>query len=178
MKKETKKTKNNEKKPLKNYLILLLLFAIGIGITLYLCRWYKVIDQEKKQTPVIRGTLTNELYSNELDAYLVEYPSSVLYLCTSDSMKCRNFEKHFKKYINNNGLGEYIVYVNLTNTNQEEFVKSFNDKYSSKKKITTSYPALVVLNDGKISDIIQTKKDKKLTVKDTKEFIEENNIGE
>ena len=48
-----------------------------------------------------------------------------------------------------------ISYVNLTNANQEEFVNNFNNKYSAKKKITSSYPALVVLDNGKISDIIQ-----------------------
>ena len=177
MKKNNKKTNENNK-PLKNYIILLLLFAVGIGLTLYLCKWYKVIDEEKKSVPVIRGTITNELYPNEVDAYLVEYPSSVLYLCTSESPKCRSFEKHFKKYLESSQNSDYIVYVNLTNTNLDEFTNNFNDKYSSKKKISSSYPTLVVLNDGKISDIIQTKKDKKLTVKDAKEFLEENNIGE
>ena len=179
MKKKNKKNKEIEpKKTLKNYLILLIVFAVGIGLTLYLCKWYKVIDEEKKQTPVIRGTITNELYPGEVDTFLVEYPSTVLYLCTSDSTKCRNFEKHFKKYINSSELADYIVYVNLTGANQDEFVENFNNKYGAKKTITSSYPALVVLDNGKISDIIQTKKDKKITIKDTKEFLEENNIGE
>ena len=75
-------------------------------------------------------------------------------------------------------MSDYISYVNLTNANQEEFVNTFNNKYSAKKKITSSYPALVVLDNGKISDIIQTKKDKKVSVKEVKEFLEENNIGE
>ena len=178
MKKNSKKEKKETKKTLKNYIILLIIFAVGIGLTLYLCKWYKVIDEEKKQTPVIRGVLPNELYPEELDSYIIEYPTTVLYLCTSDSTRCRSFEKQFKKLIIQESMSDYISYVNLTNANQEEFVNTFNNKNSAKKKITSSYPALVVLDNGKISDIIQTKKDKKVSVKEVKEFLEENNIGE
>ena len=42
----------------KNYLILAVIFIVGIGITLYLCDCYRVYDEYQKQTPVIRGTLS------------------------------------------------------------------------------------------------------------------------
>ena len=49
------------KKKVKNYFILILIFVLGIGITLYLSRLYHVYDEYQKQTPVIRGVVS-ELY--------------------------------------------------------------------------------------------------------------------
>ena len=108
----------------KSCLIILLTFLIGIGVCFYLFTWYKVIDNNKKNTPIIRGTLT-EINDKELDNYLLENSNTVLYLCTSDSVRCRNYEKDFKKIINSKNLNDDIVYVNLTGVNQVKFVKQF-----------------------------------------------------
>ena len=59
------KTKK-EKNLVKNYFILAIIFLAGIGLTFYLCRWYKVYDDYKKQTPVIRGTLSQEIVYDDL----------------------------------------------------------------------------------------------------------------
>ena len=163
--------------PVKNYFILAFIFLIGIGLTLYFCKWYEVIDTEKKQTPVIRGIIP-EISSQELDNYVLENPTALLYLCTSDNMKCRNFEKDFKKYIIKNSMENYIVYVNLTNVNQVKFVKEFNNNYEFKTKLTPNYPALIYFNDGKIRDMIEGTSSNKLTRSKAKDFIEKNKIGD
>ena len=163
--------------PVKNYFILAFIFLIGIGLTMYFCKWYEVIDAEKKQTPVIRGIIP-EISSQELDNYVLENPTALLYLCTSDNMKCRNFEKDFKKYIIKNAMENYIVYVNLTNVNQVKFVKEFNNNYEFKTKLTPNYPALIYFNDGKISDMIEGTSSNKLTLSKAKDFIEKNKIGD
>ena len=157
--------------PVKNYFILAFIFLIGIGLTIYFCKWYEVIDTEKKQTPVIRGVIP-EISSQELDNYVLENPTTVLYLCTSDNMKCRNFEKDFKKYIIKESMENYIVYVNLTNINQVKFVKDFNNNYEYKTKLTPNYPALIYFNDGKISDMIEGTNSNKLTLSKAKDFLE------
>ena len=161
--------------PVKNYFILAFIFLIGIGLTIYFCKWYEVIDTEKKQTPVIRGVIP-EISSQELDNYVLENPTTVLYLCTSDNMKCRNFEKDFKKYIIKESMENYIVYVNLTNINQVKFVKDFNNNYEYKTKLTPNYPALIYFNDGKISDMIEGTNSNKLTLSKAKDFLEKNKI--
>lgn len=163
--------------PVKNYFILAFIFLIGIGLTMYFCKWYEVIDKEKKQTPVIRGVIP-EISSQELDNYVLENPTTVLYLCTSDNMKCRNFEKDFKKYIVKESMENYIVYVNLTNINQVNFVKSFNNKYEFKTKLTPNYPALIYFNDGRISDMIEGTSSNKLTISKAKDFFKKNKIGD
>ena len=163
--------------PVKNYFILAFIFLIGIGLTIYFCKWYEVIDTEKKQTPVIRGVIP-EISSQELDNFVLENPTTVLYLCTSDNMKCRNFEKDFKKYIIKESMENYIVYVNLTNINQVKFVKDFNNNYEYKTKLTPNYPALIYFNDGKISDMIEGTNSNKLTLSKAKDIIRKNKIGD
>ncbi len=166
-----------EKGSFKSYLILILVFAIGIGLCIYAFSWYKVIDNNKKNTPIIRGTLT-EISSKELDNYILENSNAIIYLCTSDSVRCRNYEKDFKKIIKSKMLQDDIVYVNLTGVNQVKFVKQFNQKYTYKSKLTTSYPAIIVFEDGQIVDLIEYSKKSILTSKKTIEFLEDNHVGE
>ena len=82
-----------EKKPIKNYVILVLLFLAVIALTVYLCECYKVYNEEQKKIPVIRGTLTSEITEVDVEPFIVENPTTVLYMCTSSSEKCRNFEQ-------------------------------------------------------------------------------------
>ena len=169
----------NEKKKggLKNYLILTVIFIIGIGVTLYLCNLYQVYDEYQKETPVIRDTLF-EITSDELEHYILENPTIVIYMCTSSEMVCRNYEKGFKKLIKSKELQEVIVYLNLSNLDQEKFIEDFNNKYNFKVKLTTYYPALVVFEEGKITSMLQGTAEEELTVVKTKQFIEIHKIGE
>ena len=169
----------NEKKKggLKNYLILAVIFIIGIGVTLYLCNLYQVYDEYQKETPVIRDTLF-EITSDELEHYILENPTIVIYMCTSSEMVCRNYEKGFKKLIKSKELQEVIVYLNLSNLDQEKFIEDFNNKYNFKVKLTTYYPALVVFEEGKITSMLQGTAEEELTVVKTKQFIEIHKIGE
>lgn len=175
--KETIMEVTDKKISTKNIVILIVLFVIGVALTLYFCRWYQVIDQNKKSVPIIRGTLS-EITKQELDDYLLENPTNVIYLCTSDSQQCRNYEKDVRSYFTKNGLSESIIYVNLTNINQTKFVKNFNQKHQYKVKLTTNYPAIIYFSDGEIKDMIQGKKGNTLTLKRTKEFFKDNEIGE
>ena len=165
------------KKKVKNYFILILIFVLGIGITLYLSRLYHVYDEYQKQTPVIRGVVS-ELTNEELEHYLLENPTTVLYMCTASDMLCRNFEKDFKKLIEKDNLQEKIVYLNLSDIDQKEFVDSFNEKYPYRNKLTSRYPAIVLFEEGKIINNLQGSSKEKLTIKKAEQFIDLNNIGE
>ena len=166
-----------KEKKMKNYVLLILLFAAAICVTLYLCNWYKVYDDYQKQTPIIRGTLL-EIKSEELEHYIMENPTFTIYMCTSGDDVCRKYEKKFIKLCKNMNLQEYIVYLNLSDIDQENFVNSFNNKYNYKVNLTTSYPAFVTFEDGKVKYILQGKENEPLTISKTKQYLELNNIGE
>ena len=164
------------KKKYKNYILLVLLFAAAIALTLYLCKWYNVYDEYQKQTPVIRDTLF-ELTTEELDHYIVDNPTAAVYMCTASELKCRSFEKDFKKLINNQNLKDKIVYLNLSDLNVDEFMNTFNNTYPNKKKLE-NYPAIIVFEDGEITHILQGNEKEPLKIGKVKQFIEMNKVGE
>ncbi len=163
--------------PLKNYAIITLIFLATIGLTLYLCNCYSVYNEGKKEIPVIRGTLS-EITNEDFEHYILENQSAKVYMCTASSPTCRSFEKDFIKLIKKKNLQEEIVYLNLSNVDQEEFVKTFNEKYTFKIPLTTNYPAIVIFDEGKIESILQGSKKESLTLSKAKQFIEINKIGE
>lgn len=162
--------------PLKNYLILFVICLITIATTLYFCKCYQVYSESMLEIPVIKGTLS-EITSKELNHYVLENPNCTIYMCTASDKNCRNFETDFIKLIKKENLQNSIVYLNLSDVNQEEFVKEFNDKYNYKVKLTENYPAIVIFEDSSISSILQ-ETEAPLSINRAKQFIELNKIGE
>ena len=114
--------------PLKNYIILLVIFAVTFLLTYYLYRWYKVYADYQNNIPVIRDSLT-EITKEEMEHYIEENTSATIYVCTANNQNCRSFEKNFKKLVDKKSLKEYIIYVNVTNQEIDQFVSDFNQKY-------------------------------------------------
>ena len=166
-----------KEKELKNYIALVVIFLIGIGITLYLCKWYNVYNELEKQTPVIRGTLS-EITSEELEHFILENPTITIYMCTASNDTCRNYEKQLKKLVSKKDSTDYIVYLNLSEIDENDFVNNFNNKYPYKIQLTTNYPAFVTFEDGKVKYILQGTENNNLTIVKTKQYFELNHIGE
>ena len=175
MAKEKKEVIENTppKSRVKNYIILGFIYLCCISLTLYLCKWYDVYKEYEREIPVIRGSLM-EITPEELEHYIVETSSSIIYMCTSTDDNCRLFEKDFKKYISRNDITDEVTYLNLTNTDIASFVDSFNKKYSYKIKLNGHYPAFVAFEDGKVISILQGNKKKELTLSKVKAFLEIN----
>lgn len=171
------KSNIKDKKRFKNYIILIVIFILCWGLTLYLCEWYKVYNDYEKQTPVIRGTLSEITYE-DLDHYVVDVPSVIVYICTSYDDNCRNFEKNFKKYVKKNDLNDSIVYLNITNIDKQQFINDFNNKYNYKGKLTGNYPAFVSFKDGKINSVLQATDNKNLSLSKVDSFLDLNNYEE
>ena len=164
--------------PAKNYILVGVLFVAVVLLLWYFSKWYQVYNDYQRKTPVIRGTLS-EITDLELDHYLMENPTAVIYMCTSSASRCRNFEKSFKKVLEQDEvLKTNIIYLNLSDINQEEFVNEFNQKYSYKSKLTTNYPALVLFEDGKVIGLLQEKKDKNLNASEVQSYLHLHDIGE
>lgn len=173
-----KDTEELRKIPMKNYIILASTFLITLLIILYLCNWYKVYDEYQRKTPVINGTLSELTSTEELEHYIMENQTTVIYMCTSSDDKCRNFEKDFKKLIQQKNLQDSIIYLNLSNIDKNEFVDTFNLNYPYKVKLNSNYPAIVIFEDNKVINILQGTENQKLTIEKAKQFIEINKIGE
>lgn len=166
----------NKKKVITNYIILFFLFLATILLTLYLCSCYEVYNKSKMEIPVIRDTLS-EITPVELDHYIQENPSIVIYMCTANNINCRNYEKELKKLIKKEELNDDITYLNLSNVDQSEFINTFNKMYKYKVSLHENYPAFVIFEDAKVFNILQ-EKEGKLTIQKTKQFFDINKIGE
>lgn len=167
------KDKSKSKKGIKNYIILIVIFVLCFGFTIYLCEWYNVYSDYKKQTPIIRGTLS-EINTEDLDHYVVDVPSVIVYICTSYDDDCRSFEKNFKKYVNKKDLNDSIVYLNISDVDKEQFVNDFNSKYNYKTRLNGNYPAFISFKDGKIDSILQSDVNKELSISKVDSFLELN----
>ena len=164
--------KNKEKKESRRKLIILLLIVlVTVVIVMYFCRWYKVYDEYQKQTPVIRDTLL-EIVSDDLEPYLVENPTTIVYMCTASDMKCRDFEKNFIKYIEKKDLYDEFVYLNLSDQDLKVFSKEFNKKYNCKGKFKPNYPAFVSFEEGVVKNILQEEDNKLLDIDTVDSFVE------
>lgn len=161
---------------IKNYIILAFVFLATACLTLYLCKCYYVYNDSKKEIPVIRGTLS-EITSEELEHYVSDNPNCIVYMCTASDLNCRDFEEDFIRLIKKKSLQEEIVYLNLSNVNQDEFTEYFNKKYKYKISLTSKYPAIVMFEDTKVETILQ-ENDDDFSIVRVKQFIELNKIGE
>ena len=171
------KNVKEKKNMVHNYLILLLICFCFIAFVFYVCKIYTIQEEEKLKIPVIRGELL-EIYKDDLDHYIMDNPSSIIYVCTADDEKCRFFEKDFKKLLKKNEYMNQIIYLNLTDVDQELFLEEFNRKYNSKTKLSGNYPAFILFEDGKIKSILQGKSSKNVSTSKLKQFLEVNEIGE
>ena len=113
------KKKDSKVVPFKNYVLLIVIFIITLGIMTYFCNWYKVYDEFKRQTPVIRGTLFEITSEEELEHYVMENETAVVYLCTASDDNCRNFEKDFIKLIATVSLISFFLSSNKYGVNNE-----------------------------------------------------------
>lgn len=176
-KKKTQEKEQLRKIGLKNYIILAIIFIVVTLVSLYLSSVYKVYEQSKREIPVIRGTLS-EITTEEVDHYISENPTSMLYVCTASDSRCRSFEKELKKLVEREELQEELVYLNITEEEKNSFHEEFNEKYKSRFKLTSSYPALIVFDEGKVTHMLQEKEEKKLSITKTSQFIDLHRIGE
>lgn len=168
---EKKRVKN-----IKNYFILIGVFIAIIIMVLYLCDCYRVYNESKKEIPVLEGILS-EISIQELEHYILENPTTVIYICTVNNDVCRDYEGKLIKLINKKDLSDDIVYLNVLEDQVDDFVNDFNSRYPYKVELNSNFPAYVVFDEGSISSLLQ-EKDKKLSIEKTRQFIELNKIGE
>lgn len=171
MSKKIVEESRDKKNLLKNYIILVAIFLVSIVLVLYLCRVYKVFENQKLEEPVIRGSLV-EINSADLSHYVVDTPSVIVYICAPKDDRCRKFEKKFKKFVQREGIVDEIIYLNVADEDLGEFTNNFNENYKFKTKLKNSYPAFVTFSDGKIDAILQVSKGKDLSISKIDNFVE------
>ena len=161
----------NEKKeekrviPNKNYIIVAVIFIITIGLMFFLRNWYISYQDYENTIPVLTGVISEVKYT-EIDNYLNDNPSVVIYMGDVKDSDCREFELDLKQLIENKQIKDKVIYYNITDVkNKNLLLKEFNDKYTLNNKIS-SYPVVMIFEDGKIVDYRSKTASKNLTISD------------
>jgi len=163
-----KVNENKEEKkviPNKNYAIVLVIFAITIGLMFFLRNWYISYQDYENTIPVLSGVISEVRY-NEIDNYLIDNPTVVIYMGDAKDSDCREFELELKEMVENKHIKDKVIYFNVTDVkNKNLLFKEFNDKYTLNNKIS-SYPVVMIFEDGKIVDYRSKTASKNLTIND------------
>lgn len=133
--------------PKKNYFILFIDIVLSLMIALYFRKWYKAYE-DGYLSKSIMGNYLFEINYKELDDYLVENQSAIIYVSKVGNEKIRNFEKKFINAINQNDLKNKILYLDLSN-----YKGDTNNKYTINDKDITLVPNISVFKNGKLDDI-------------------------
>ena len=133
--------------PKKNYFILFIVIVLSLLIAFYFRKWYKAYEDSYLSKSIV-GNYFFEINYKELDNYLVENQSAIIYVSKVGNEKIRNFEKKFINAINQNDLKNKILYLDLSN-----YKGDTNDKYTINDMNITSVPNISVFKNGKLDDI-------------------------
>lgn len=134
--------------PKKNYLILTIIFLLSFFIAVYFQKWYQTYEQDRLTKPIMNKYLM-EIKENEIDNYLVENPNTIIYVGKLENELIRNFEKEFINTITKNQLQNQILYLDITNINDNQI----KNKYQLDNKKITQVPNIMFFKNGKLENI-------------------------
>lgn len=162
--------------PVKNYIIIGLLFIGTILLCLYLSSWYKMSEEAK----IPAGIMTNflpEVKVDELDNFLLENGNTILYVSSSVDEEAKRFEKNIHDYIAKEGLARYFTYIDTKDISMTVLSSKLENRKEVKKLNLSISPNLYVFKEGKIIDALYYT-EKPLNSKEGIAFIEKQEVIE
>lgn len=166
------------KKSSKNYIIAGVIFLAVILITLYIFKWYNVVNEEKisKSYLISNGIITNEINSiDELEAVFSESPSEYfLYISYTNNQKIYDMEIDLKKVINKYNLQDKFYYLNVDTIKEDnDFLDKLNNALGLTEKKVTTIPTILYFKDHQLVDekILLTN-NSSIKIDDLKKFLE------
>lgn len=132
--------------PFKNYIVLSIVLIISVVFVIYFYMWYSEFENSRVNVPILDDYLSVINY-NELDNFLVENKSVILYISSLSDNETRRFEKKFRDVINRYSLNNDILYLDFTNQDN-----SLLHKYN-----ILDLPCLVIFDDGNVIDTYSIK---------------------
>ncbi len=164
--------------PKKNYILLGLLAVVTVLAVIYMSKWYRASENYYLENSVMKE-LVGEVKELEFENYILENPDIVIYISKDQSKITKKFEKKLKKYILDENLKSHFIYVNGKDST-ESFLLNFKEKYfiNGMKELEITYPNLLILENGKVKDILYRTALEERNVKDVKPFLQRNEVLE
>ncbi len=127
----------------KNYVWLMLIVIATIAITFFLAHIYNNRHREKS----VLSEYLSEVTLKDLDTYLLEKDTAVLYIDDKYNLSDNKEEKKLKEKIIKYNLYNQFVFLDASMIDSE-FVNNFNQKYHYTFK--EEYPMIIIIKDKKV----------------------------
>ena len=167
-----RKEKNSERIPIKNYIIVIIMFAVSILIVFGLRGWYRNYKEYRLTIPVISGKI-QEIKLNEFDSYITSHENAFIYIGTASNRNCRDIEEDLVSLLKKRNIKNDTVYINMTDMKENELTKILK-KYEFVGNV--NYPMFIMINDKKVVAAVK-REGSKLTIGDITQLLDEHEIG-
>lgn len=162
--------KNAINKPIKNYIVLFVLFVVVFFVYNWLIRIYRV-NQVAKSSVLVSDILT--ISFNDFDNYIIENPDIIIYMPTLLNIN-NVFEHELLDYIVDNKYDDRIIYLNIGNTSYRKAKEKFVLNDTSKiKDLSKELATFITIKDSEIIDSYVVLKEYDFTK--VKQFIQSGN---
>lgn len=164
----------------RNYVILAIIFIVTIAFVFVLRDQY---EHHRRYEPKTNDRLNilYEIKEDDLKSYVVENRDIVLYMSHATKRDLIPFENELKNYIAKNEISREMIYLNLDQVSSNFYTtfeeKYFSDKLKSRKNIILEQANMVILEDGKITDILYETK-QAINLSDVEKFLKNNGVVE
>lgn len=159
----------------KNYVIYTIIVLITIAVVIFFSKWYEI---KKDGQTTHRMNSIAEIKETDLDNYLVENPSIIIYLSNSNKEELKDFESEFNKYILKNNLNKKMIYIDLNGVS-ENFDKKLKNKLgidSSSSYLNVNFSEdenIIIIEDSQLVSILYNT-GKNINMDDVKVFLRGN----
>ncbi len=155
-------SKISEKKviPVKNYIIVIVIFIITVIITIYINSWIKTYKISNDISPMVDSV--QEITLSDLEATMSETSVAILYIANNSNFELDN---DILKRVNADELNDYFYYMNVGNVPEDESINALKNFFNNLSDDINSVPMLIYIKDGKAEKIIDSE-NRTITVND------------
>ena len=141
-------------KPLKNYLIYIILIIATVVLTLF---WRKSILYD----------YVSEIKTDDFEQFMIESPDAIIYISNIQNSNNTKFEKRFKKKIDSLNIKDSVVFINKESIDST-FLNLLKRQYGLSLNINET--SLIIINDNTLVDCIYIDDDFDINTIDFSEF--------
>lgn len=142
--------KSNKNVSSRNYFIVMVVSVLIIVVVLYARTFYLNYKNNKVNVSVFNDQRINQINSDDFDFALSEISSEIiLYVSYTGSSEIRNMESKLYKEIEKKNLTDKIIYWNVTNSKNSEYIETLRKRFPEIKDQINSAPLFIYIKDGK-----------------------------
>lgn len=144
--------------PTKNYLIFAVIAILSFSFVYNLAEWYKTTKDDLENKSVMTDAIS-EILSEEIDNYIIDNSSVVIYMSSSKDITIKDFEKAFKDIIIEKEISDQIIYLDTNKVLDDDFYSKLEKKYFSAELKSNNInlnhmPNIIVFKDRKIISVL------------------------